>query len=319
MKRYAFTLIELLVVIAIIATLIGLLLPAVQKVRAAAARAKCQNNLKQLGLGLHNHHSQFGKLLAGQTANPALGFFPEFKYHFWTTDILPYIEQDNIWRKHKAFISSDVIGPEYYEWLNSSVPIYACPADPLERPGNGFWQSRSNYVACYSADGTMIEPGARFTYDNCNNNPSLNPSVISKRRALFNINVQKRLDNILDGTSNTVALSETLSGDIRGLWQHDWGVQYTHYRGPNSSIPDSIWVIANWSPYCVNNPPLAPCSLNSPCWSTEIVSARSGHTGGVNACLADGSVRFIRDTINLDVWQALGSINGGETIGGEIE
>jgi len=145
-RRSAFTLIELLVVIAIIAILIGLLLPSVQKVRDAASRMECQNNLKQMGLGLHAYHDTYRKLPMGVVPYPAIpGSDPKHYYWSWLALILPFIEQNNIYVKADTWART---GPGNYPWwpwgdfwnnppsspanpgLGTQIPIYKCPADP---------------------------------------------------------------------------------------------------------------------------------------------------------------------------------------------
>src|SRR5687767_11333772 len=134
MKRRGFTLIELLVVIAIIAILIGLLLPAVQKVREAAARAKCSNNLKQLGLGLHNHHDTFGYFPAARERhpNPVSPTTSNDIRHSWTPRVLPYIEQDNLFRTYRFDqqwddgMTNDAAGGP----IKAQIPTFYCPSAP---------------------------------------------------------------------------------------------------------------------------------------------------------------------------------------------
>jgi prepilin-type processing-associated H-X9-DG protein len=155
---------------------------------------------------------------------------------------------------------------------------------------------------------------------NCHATAS-NPSFGTSLMALFNMAIpsrplQRRIADVTDGTSNTVALSEVIVGplgngsyDIRGWYTNNWGEAYSHYLTPNSTAPDVVWNAA--SSYCTGEN--APCSVTGPCWSADILGARSRHPGGVNTCYADGSVHFVPNSIAPSVWQALGSINGGET------
>jgi prepilin-type N-terminal cleavage/methylation domain-containing protein/prepilin-type processing-associated H-X9-DG protein len=316
MKRpgRGFTLIELLVVIAIIAVLIALLLPAVQAAREAARRIQCTNNLKQLGLAFHNYHSANDCFPPGELALPSMSGVR----YTWTGFILPYIEQGTLANAYNFALGMGAGGGigsvDNDTVFKTRIATYGCPSDSAGVDGNGY--ARSNYVATYSPDGAMVEPGAPFTYDNCNNNPGTQPAT---RKALSNINVTRGIRDIRDGSSNTVALSELLAGpdgtyDFRGQWMTDFGQQYTHHRPPNTSVPDSFWFIVGAPPYCTNTKPGAPCAGTAACWSTEDFAARSYHSGGINAAMADGSVRFFKNSINLSVWQAIASINAGEVV-----
>jgi prepilin-type N-terminal cleavage/methylation domain-containing protein/prepilin-type processing-associated H-X9-DG protein len=324
-RRPGFTLIELLVVIAIIAVLIALLLPAVQKVREAANRAKCQNNLKQLILAEHNYHGVNGVFTPGSWAK-----LPDIRstvgsgqlIHHWTMYIWPYIEQDSLgslynWSigfRGASFIT--VNGPAFRNF----VKLYQCPSDqpgvfgnePGFSPGcDGF--TRSNYVACHSPNGTLMEKGVSAFDAACNN--ANNPAT---KKSLFNWNVVRGFRDVTDGTSNTVALSEVITGanmtpDLRGIWFTDLGIGYSHLRTPNSPLPDQLL----GGVYCNNSKPKAPCNGSSPCWSTLLIAARSYHTGGVNAAMADGSVRFFADAINAQTWINLASIASDDVLTGD--
>ena len=305
----AFTLIELLVVIAIIAVLIGLLLPAVQKVRAAAARIKCANNLKQIGLALHGYHDQNGHF--PMTTQRMIGP-PKSIRTVWTWRLLPHIEQDNLYRTIDMNIGlggpnwGAVNGPAF----GTVVPTYQCPADVGGRVTgvhfNGM--ATSNYAGCFSPDGTFVE--RTVTPSDVHNDlfggfAGMNPAT---RVALFNVNVRRSITSVTDGLSNTVIVSEVIGGDFRGNWSHDVGAAYTHHLAPNSATPD-----AQRGPGCLNRPN-APCEIRAAAQGLVDIAARSTHSGGVNALLGDGSVRFVRDSINLSTWQSLASIEGGEVV-----
>jgi prepilin-type N-terminal cleavage/methylation domain-containing protein/prepilin-type processing-associated H-X9-DG protein len=316
MRRRGFTLIELLVVIAIIAVLIALLLPAVQAAREAARRAQCINNLKQIGLAMHNYHQTVDAFPPGELCPPNLAG----ERVFWTCYILPYLELGTLGNAYNFDYSINTLvgAGGSYGVVNSTVTqsiirTYNCPDDVGgEAFRSTYSWSRSNYVGCYSPDGTMVEPGVNFTYDTYNNNPTYQPAT---RKALFNYNVTRGIKNITDGSSNTVAVSETITGpdgtnDGRGVWAYDWGEQYTHHRPPNTQIPDSVYPAS----YCINTKPFAPCVANAIYWGEQDYAARSLHPGGVNMLLADGSTRFIKNSISLSVYQALASINAGEIV-----
>jgi prepilin-type N-terminal cleavage/methylation domain-containing protein/prepilin-type processing-associated H-X9-DG protein len=322
-RRFGFTLIELLVVIAIIGVLIGLLLPAVQKVREAASRMKCANNLKQMALAAHNYHATHEAFPLGMSTTPATSAYWYLPTIYWPQAIFPFIEQGNVYRLQD--FTQGVGNPAWYTnnaaAHQSVIKGYQCPSDDVGVFGNAAtdpqivnW-SRSSYAACFSADGTWMEPNVTNGWDTGNSTAASNPSVTSGKRALFNVNVKKQVRDVIDGTSNTVAFSELISGptetgDVRGYWWGYFGAQYSHMRAPNSPLNDRLV-----SGFCFNTKPAAPCDTTSPYWTTVLISARSYHPGGVNAALADGSVRFISNAIDQNLWIGLGSINGGEILG----
>jgi prepilin-type N-terminal cleavage/methylation domain-containing protein len=329
--RPAFTLIELLVVIAIIAILIGLLLPAVQKVREAANRATCQNKLKQLTLALHNYESANqvlpsgtvnlspanGSIAAGDDPNGRNGSGAVGIGGPWICYILPFMEQEGMYRNFEKIRTER---PEVVDWFGN--PTYAatpigdqhlkamdCPSHPFvsEQLANGTNMenlARGNYAACYGKGGY----GSQITAD---------PTV----GGLFGNNSKVRFSDVSDGLSNTLALSELkhrLPGpsgpsyqDSRGVWGYGTmgGDTFSAQTGPNSAVPDAVWG-------CRNMPSEGmPCVQRGSPYSTMYAAARSYHTGGVVASRGDGSVFFASDNINLTLWQALATRGGGEALG----
>jgi prepilin-type N-terminal cleavage/methylation domain-containing protein/prepilin-type processing-associated H-X9-DG protein len=303
-RKSAFTLIELLVVIAIIAILIGLLLPAVQKVREAAARMSCSNNLKQIGVALHNYHSAYGTFPAGSNT---LGFTA-------TAQLLPYIEQNNLYNQINFTVSatnSVNAGP-----TATTIKSLLCPSDPIPAPAG---LAGNNYFACY---GTAIQ----FFQ---------NSSIANGAFALRDTKGLSVL-SITDGSSNTAAFAELRKGDYNNAAYNaaDW-LNASAVGSPTSadqafSMCQSIntqnlsyqWFSAGGEWLNDSNTGTAythvglPNSVNCgfPATLTFDVNASSAHTGGVNVLLCDGSVKFVTSTIDLQTWRALGTRAGGETL-----
>lgn len=310
-RRSGFTLIEILVVIAIIAILIALLVPAVQKVRDAAARATCQNNLKQIGVALHNYQD-------AHKAFPLGNWKPNsFSVH---SQLLPYIEQDALYGQvdfSQAYNSATNLIP-------TAVPvqIFLCPTDPQNSAPAGF--SGNNYVANY---GTTIL---------WSKNGSVADGVFWHDTSTTGYGC--RITDIRDGTSNTAAFSERLKGD----WSNTVVSPLTDLVNPtgvNPVTPDDAmnFCRANFatSPQWYSNfgskwiqgqqdvmysspaPPNDPACAY-PQNSTQNMPASSAHTNGVNLLLCDGGVHSVSNNITVPTWRALATRDNGDTPGDDF-
>jgi prepilin-type N-terminal cleavage/methylation domain-containing protein/prepilin-type processing-associated H-X9-DG protein len=296
-RRSGFTLIELLVVIAIITILIGLLLPAVQKVRESAARAQCQNNLKQMGLALHNYHDANRSLPPGYTASVPYvdGANDTAPGWGWATYILPYLEQGNLYNQFN--LSQSI---QNFPAIQAMLKLYLCPSD--------------NYstvpFAVTNAFSVSVVVAAPCSYAaTCGSDASdvADPSGLG----VFYRNSHVRLTDIIDGTSQTVMVGDRAWADSQGIWA----------GAPSGAVlrpgPHNPWQTAT-AP--------APCLvLAHNNWINIKTDADGGlddfssyHTGGVNLLFADGSVHFVRSITgegqeHLDFW-ALGTRALGEVI-----
>ncbi|WP_165070180.1 DUF1559 domain-containing protein [Paludisphaera rhizosphaerae] len=324
-RRRGFTLIELLVVIAIIAVLIALLLPAVQAAREAARRIQCTNNLKQIALGMHNYHETMGSLPPG---------IKGCCYGTWMVYSLPFVEQGAMYNSWNSLGNSNPAGNAFDTLLRyggavnltvtrSHISAYKCPSDPsawtITNTANNI--TSHNYVVNFGNTNTsqattyfgVTFGGAPFSdigsptgNQNVVQNGAITPSAIL---GTFNFSA------IPDGLSNTLLVSEILigtGGDLRGFSWWANGSTFSAWGGPNSSVLDILPSGSYCKPAIATNPPCDPNGQSST--SGLITTARSKHPGGVNTAMADGSVRFFKNSISLQTWRALSTSKGGEVI-----
>ncbi|MBP3955162.1 DUF1559 domain-containing protein [Gemmata sp. G18] len=312
MFRRGFTLIELLVVIAIVAVLIGLLLPAVQKVREAAARMKCQNNLKQMGLAIHGYHDSYQFFPASGWTKAGAGN-PAGKWHSWRTAILPYVEQDNLrkvfdlnfhWWEGPNLSAAGYRVPMYEcPSTGSRTPITAAPAKPSPAPGRPaltFTQplAPTDYEAIQGVQHGSINPhfsAPLYTADN--------------RFSVMHRDSKNAMTAISDGTSSTIMVVEAAGRPLV-------------YRGrvPNTGVTNDqgIGWADNEGPFSFDGSAAdgsaEGCGVNC----ASVMNKRndnepySFHTGGGNFLFADGHVQFLREELSLATFAALCTRAAGE-------
>jgi prepilin-type N-terminal cleavage/methylation domain-containing protein len=327
--RSAFTLIELLVVIAIISVLVGLLLPAVQKIREAAARMSCSNNLKQIGLAMHDYHDQQGSLPPGVKG---------CCWGTWLLFILPNLEQESL------FNAWNFVGDNRYDQsiqdgmfryagaanttvTSSHIDTYYCPSDRNKGKLACFASVTSqNYVVNF---GNTITNQTPFYLYNGSKMPFLGAPFtdIGAPDRDVTAGTQEAGDGgtvpfagITDGLSGTMLVSEVVVGngrDLRGFSWWGYAAQFTGLQPPNSSSPD----VLQSSDDCASVPQNPPCAGASGRVSGDVYIGlgmatvpRSKHLCGVFVGMADGSVRFIRNSVNLFLFQALSSTRGSEVV-----
>jgi prepilin-type N-terminal cleavage/methylation domain-containing protein len=292
LPRPGFTLIELLVAIAIIAILIGLLLPAVQKVREAAARTQCINNLKQIGLALHNYHDARQAFPVGYydpTAWPQLDNGPGWG---WGAFLLPYLEQDNLYRQIN--FNLDVGDPANAAACNSVLKVFLCPSDEQQDPftitdgGSKSWTlARGHYVACNGNDGV----------DDFTTPPHTGAFVRATKGY--------RIADIPDGLSNTLFVGDRTSRLSYSAWAGGpTGAQNPFLMSPGNFGAEVTLVMCHAGQTGPNTPGVFDADSTS-----------SPHRVGVPFLFGDGSVHFLNNSIDIPVWMALATRAGGETVG----
>jgi prepilin-type N-terminal cleavage/methylation domain-containing protein/prepilin-type processing-associated H-X9-DG protein len=310
--RRGFTLVELLVVIAIIGILLGLLLPAVQKIRDAANRIACANNLKQIGLALHNYHDTYSQLPPSQ--RPPL---PGSVRHRWTTYLLPFFEQENLRGLYDLHYSWG--SPVNREVVATRLKIFTCPATPnpdrLDSQSEGDWNgiaAAGDYAAITHVDLRLYYAGYVDTYG---------PGMMPK-------NSNPRLADVTDGLSNTIMVTESAGKPQLYRGRVAVGTPPTpHVNGGAWARPASEIALQGSSGDGTIFP--GPCGINctngedagpvypNPYYGVDGTGAIfSFHTGGVNIVFGDGSVRFLSQAISIRTLAYLATRAGGEVVEG---
>jgi prepilin-type N-terminal cleavage/methylation domain-containing protein/prepilin-type processing-associated H-X9-DG protein len=310
-RRSAFTLIELLVVIAIIGILIALLLPAVQKVRESATRVQCQNNLKQIGIAYHNYagsHDGFSPAYISDQTKPA----------GWGTFLLPFIEQDPLYRKYTFnapfFYTNAMFGIDNQSVVNTPVKIFQCPATPLRPDPYTYtfdfppfppimWQASPSDYSPVVGVSQSLSTYLSLGYGESQLQGALQPDT-SSPFAVFP-----------DGTSNTILIAEIAGKNL--LWQagHYTGQPLSGFFGGEGGWGDATSGASQlYGSSADGTVSPGPCGINC----SNDYGLYSFHTAGANALFADGSVRYLSQELTINTLVALVTRAGGETDSGSF-
>jgi prepilin-type N-terminal cleavage/methylation domain-containing protein/prepilin-type processing-associated H-X9-DG protein len=322
-RRRGFTLVELLVVIAIIAVLVGMLLSAIQQSRESARRSQCQNNLKQLGLALQNHVNAKRTFPMGAQTwldNPGPtvnGILYGNRRWSWFVYLLAYADEPGLYDQHfrhyqsstwQSLPANSTFSYAALPAKTSPVAGFMCPSDPVNPKLNSQDGPSSSNNQGFHGNYLLCAGGSSF---------GTTPTNSAQLRGISFPLSAVTVKDVTDGLSKTLAASEIMlvpepigggsaAIDTRGRYHNNMhgGASFSSLYPPNTTVSDRL-------PYCSNAQPLAPCLGGS--GINHVISARSHHTGGVNAAFADGAGRFVSNGVDPVVWQAAGSRNGMES------